>query len=109
MSIITRNENKGDEIVDIMETIHSYVPMLQTSCQVFVASLNQHIDVQEARSFPILLHGDFFTAARARGAKKIKINSDSPSSRFEGLVPAAADWHTKLKVFGVRYNIILMY
>ena len=99
MSIIPKNENKSDEMVDIMGSVHDYVPMVETSHKVFVASLNEHVDVHEARSFPIILHGDFLTAARARGAK---INSDSPASRFQGLVPASADWHTKLKALGVR-------
>lgn len=106
MSIIPKNENKGDEMVDIMNTIHQYVPMIETSQKVHVPSLNESVKVWKARSFPIILHGDFLTASRARGAQKAKINSDSPSSRSEGLVPVAADWHTKLKTLGVRITII---
>lgn len=102
MSIIPKNENKGDEMVDIMDTIHTYVPMIETSQQVVVPSLNESVEVHKARSFPIILHGDYLTACRGRGAKKVKINADSPSHRLEGLVPAAADWHTKLKLLGVR-------
>ena len=56
MSIIPKDENKGDEMVDIMSTIHSYVPMLEFSRKVFVPSLNEHVDIREARSFPIILH-----------------------------------------------------
>ncbi len=102
MSIIPKNENKGDEMAEIMATIHHYVPMLESSCAVFVPSLNEHIDIQEARSFPIILHGDYLTAARARGAQKFKVNAASPSKRYEGLVPVSADWHTKLKALNVR-------
>ena len=86
----------GLEMVEIMATKH--VPM---SRAVFVPSLNEHIDIQEARSFPIILHGDYLTAARARGAQKFKINADSPSNRYEGLVSVSADWHTKLRVLSV--------
>ena len=102
MSIIPKNENKGDEMVDIMDTIHLYVPMIETSQEILVPSLNKSVEVQKARSFPVCLHGDYLTAARARGAQKAKINSESPSSRLEGLVPVAADWHTKLKALSVR-------
>ena len=42
---------------------------------------------------PVLLGGDHLTAARARGANKTK---DAPTSRLEGLVPVAEDWHTKV-------------
>ncbi len=103
MSIIPKNENKGDEMVDIMDTMHTYVPMIETSQAVIVPSLNESVQVRKATSFPILVHGDYLTASRARGAQKAKINSESPSSRLEGLVPVAADWHTKL---GVRLSCI---
>lgn len=106
MSIIPKNENKGDEMVDIMNVIHTYVPMISSSHKVLIPSLNESVEVHKARSFPIILAGDLLTAVRARCAKKAKINSDSPSSRLEGLVPSAADWHTKQKVLGVSSILI---
>ena len=102
MSIIPKNENRGEEMVDILSTLHSYVPMLESTRTVVVPSLDEHTEVHEARSFPIPLHGDYLTAARARSAKRVKISEDSPSKRFDGLVPASADWHTKLKALSVR-------
>ena len=101
MSIIPKNENKGDEMVDIMDTIHPYVPMVETTDEILVPSRNETAEVKRARSFPILLHGDYLTACRARSAQKVKINSKTQSKRLEGLVPAAADWHTKLKALEV--------
>lgn len=109
MSIIPKNENKGDEMVDIMGTMHSCVPMLEFTSKVFVPSLNDHVDISEARSFPIIIHGDYLTAARARGAQKLKVNAESPSSRLEGLVPASADWHAKLKVLMVHNYYYTLY
>lgn len=105
MSIIPKNENKANEMVEIMKLIHHYVPMVETSEDVLVPSLNIQEKIKKARSFPIILHGDYLTAARARGAQKSVVNSESPSGRLEGLVPAAADWHTKLKLLSVRYSI----
>lgn len=49
---------------------------------------------------PILFGGDQLTAARARGAKKAKINSVDPSLRFDGLIPIAEDWHARLNFIG---------
>ena len=40
---------------------------------------------------PVIISGDYLTAARGRGAKKVKVNSDSPAGRLEGLIQAAAD------------------
>ena len=93
MSIIPKNENKGDEMVEIRDTIHTYVT---ASCR------NESVEVHRACSFPINLHGDYLTPCRARGAKKVKINANSPPHRLEGAIPAAADWHTNLKLLGVR-------
>jgi len=41
------------------------------------------------------------TAERARGAKKAKVNAVSPSEQLAGLIPVAADWHTKVKLLEV--------
>ena len=75
--------------------------MVETTKEMLVPSLGQHFAVHEARSLPIVIYGDFLTASRARGAQRAKINSESPSRRFDGLVPASSDWHTKLKLLGV--------
>jgi len=45
------------------------------------------------------------TAERARGAKKAKVKSVSPSKQLAGLIPFAADWHTKVKLFEVELVI----
>ena len=101
LGILPKNENKGDEMVDIMDHSHQYVPVLETSVDVHIPSLNETVKVKKARIHPIIISGDYFTAARGRGAKKVKVNSDSPVGRLEGLIPAAADWHAKLTVHGV--------
>ena len=81
--------------------MQQYVPIVETSEEVHVARLNEKVKVLKARSFPIVVAGDQLTAARGRGAKKAKLNSDSPTSRLESLVPAASDWHTKQTLLGV--------
>ena len=98
MGIIPKNETKSD---DIMAHMH---PIIESSEDVYVPSLNEKVEFHRARSFPIIIAGDQLTAARARGAKKAKVNSDSPTSRFEGLIPAATDWHTKQALLGVGFD-----
>ena len=82
--ILNQNENKGNEMVEFMELIHHYVPMVETSEDILVPSLNKQEEVEKARSFPIILRGDYLMAARARRAQRIVNNSESPSSRLEG-------------------------
>ena len=112
MGIIPKNETKSDEMVDIMAHMHQYVPIIESSEDVYVPSLNEKVEFHRARSFPIIIAGDQLTAARARGAKKAKVNSDSPTSRFEGLIPAATDWHIKQALLGVgfdsNYNLVFI-
>ena len=48
MSIIPKNENKGDEMVDILDTIHPYVPMVETTDEILVPSRNETTEVKRA-------------------------------------------------------------
>ena len=46
--------------------------------------------------------GDQLTKARARGAKKTRMNSTSAEQRLDGLIPCVEDWHTKLVLIEVH-------
>ena len=109
MGIIPKNETKSDEMVDIMAHMHQYVPIIESSEEVYVPCLDEKVKFYKARTFPIIVAGDQLTAARARGAKKVKFNSDSPTNRFEGLIPTATDWHTKQALLGVKTVVIECY
>ena len=88
-------------MVDILEWIHQYVPMVEMMKEVHIPSLNKTVQVPTALSHPIELSGDQKTAARGRGAQKARVNSTLLSERLVGIIPVAADWHTKVKVLDV--------
>ena len=94
LGIIPKNENKGVEMVEIMTNLHQYVPKVEYTEECFVPEIGETVQVPAAFLHPILIGGDQLTAARGRGAKKAKVYADSPSSRLEGLIPVAADWHS---------------
>ena len=94
LGILAKNENKGDDMVDIMEHLHQYVPVVNFSEDVSIE--DKRITVPRAVMYPILFGGDQLTAARGRGAQKARTNSLSPLMRFDGLIPCAEDWHTKV-------------
>ena len=96
LGILPKNENKGEDMVAIMNHLHQYAPLVQQCEDHHVASIDETVRVWSARARPILFGGDQLTAARARGAKKAKVNAVSPAARFEGLVPVAEDWHAKV-------------
>ena len=101
LGILPKNENKGDEMVEIMSHLHRYVPTVQYAKDHFISSTDQTTQVPKAYLHPILIGGDQLTAARGRGAKKAKVHADSPTSRLEGMVPVAEDWHTKVTLLEV--------
>lgn len=47
--------------------------------------------------------GDQLTAARARTAKKVRVNSKDAIKSLRGFVPFAADWHCKVNMIEVSY------
>lgn len=96
-----KNENKGDEMVEIMSSLHQYVPTVKYVEDCFIPSTGLTTQVPKASLHPIIIGGDQLTAARARGAKKAKLHVDSPISRLEGLIPVAEDWHTKVTLLEV--------
>ncbi len=94
-------------MVDILERVHQYVPMVEMMKEVHIPSLNKAVQVPTALSHPIQFSGDQKTAARARGAQNARMNSTLPSDRLVGIIPVAVDWHTKVKVVDVSSSIRL--
>ena len=101
LGVILKNENKGDEMVDIMEHLHQYVPTAKYSEEKFI-STGEKVLEEKAKFHPILVGGDQLTVARARSAIKVKVNSHTPSKRLSGIIPVVEDWHAKANFLGVR-------
>ena len=82
LGIALRDENKGNEMVDIMS----------------------HETVLEERTVlhPILVGGDQLTVVRARAAIKGKVNSQMAVKKLTGIVPVVEDRHAKANFLGVR-------
>ena len=83
-------------MVDIMSHLHQYVVGELYTPHFFMPSTQETVEVPEANYLPVLLGGDQLTSARARGAKKAKVNSPSPQNRLDGIIPTSEDWHTKV-------------
>ena len=77
---LPQNENKGDEVVEIMSNLHQYVPTVKYVEDCFIPSTGVTAQVSKASLHSMIIGGDQLTAARARGAKKAKLNVDSPIS-----------------------------
>ncbi len=97
-----KNENKYEEMVDIMEDLHEYVPTVSSKVEVDVPGAeNETVELDMDQFHYILMGGDQLTAARARGTKAIRSNSERQKEKLEGLVPVCEDWHSKMCLLGV--------
>jgi L1 cell adhesion molecule like protein len=102
LGILAKNENRGGEMIDIMNHLHSnYVPTLEKEETVVVGSTQEKVDVIASKTHKILFGGDQLTAARARSAIRNVDNGDTASSKLSGLIPVIEDWHTKMTVLVV--------
>lgn len=100
LGVILKNEAKGDDMVDIMSHVHQYVPTVAHTEEVTLTT-GEKVVVNRESMYPLLFGGDQMTASRARSAKKVKRNSETPSKRLEGIVPVFEDWHAKANFLGV--------
>lgn len=87
-----KNENKHSEMIDIMEKLHQYVPIITEDTE----------DAPErSAAYKVLFGGDQLTAARARGCRDLPLNSESITGQLQGLVPVTEDWHTSVTLLSV--------
>ena len=100
LGILRKNENKGDEMIDILKHLHQYVPSVSFFTDK-VLSTGETAKEEKASFHRIIVGGDQLTAARIRAGQKGKLNGQSPSKRLEGIVPAVEDWHAKANLLGV--------
>lgn len=101
LGVILKNENRGDDMVEILSHMHRYVPVVQYTKSVRVPITGEEVQVSQASLHQILFGGDQLTSARARGAIRTRMNSLSPIARLGGLIPCAEDWHVKLNLLDV--------
>ena len=60
------------------------------------------LKVEDDQLVTTVVGGDYLTAARMRGAQRIRGNSETSVDRFDGLLPVAEDWHAKVCLLEVR-------
>ena len=79
-----RCEQEEEEIVDILEHIHQYVPKLDNG-----------------QYYPLFFEGDQVTRERASGAQDAKLQSDEEGKKLLGVLPQVLDWHALVTFYQV--------
>ena len=95
LGVFLKDENKLDEMVDILQELQRYAPSVSQTTKVHVPNSSEVKSLREIASHQLLLGGDQLTAKRARAGVRIRNNSTNGEDRLEGLLPVAEDWHAK--------------
>ena len=102
-----KDENKLNEMVDILDELHKYVPMVKTTEVYETAGPRGCMETAEIKMchiHHILFGGDQLTVARVRGSQDSHYNSNNGRRRLEGFIPVIEDWHTKMCAMKVRFQ-----
>ena len=100
-----KNENKTDEIVDILTHLQQYVPKVESHTVVKVPNTEKHEVMVTERLHHLLIGGDQLTAERVRGAQSMRQNSTHAMGRLEGYIPVSEDWHAKVCFLQVQFLV----
>ena len=102
-------ENKLDEMVEILDHLHQYVPTKEVTATVSVEGIQPPPSVRYTSLHPILLGGDQLTAARIRGAKMMRTGSEHDVGKLQGIIPVVEDWHAKVCLLEVSPVVFCVY
>ena len=100
-----RNENKLDEMCDILSELQTYCPLISVPSVIKLPNGNT-LASDDVKYHEILFGGDQLTRARAVGAIQLRAGHNEPTHKLIGLLPAIEDWHTRqtlLKVLVCAY------
>lgn len=106
LGVLQRNENKVDEMCEIMDEIHKYVPSRHVTALFPLFHEEDDVEYDDEVFHKILLGGDQVTVARARSSIAARLDHPTLRERLQGLLPVVEDWHAKqclLKVCTVSY------
>ena len=94
-------------MISILEDLHKYIPVVTSTSQtsVLVEGEVEECTITDDELFRIVFGGDQLTAARARGAQRVRSNSERPLDKLEGVEPVSEDWHAK----GVLLRVCMHY
>lgn len=90
-----KNEQYNEDMTDICEFIHKYVPGHDES------------DDWNKKPEKTLSGGDYLTFERHKQAQSSKRNGRTPSKRLEGLIPKMEEFHNQGEVLKVYVTFVI--
>lgn len=107
LGVILLNENKLDEMAEILDRYMKLVPTKPAVGQ-YALSSGGSMEFDNTTFFKILFGGDYLTVARIRGAQCLRATHPEAVRRLEGVIPVVEDWHTRMTLVKVILNISIL-
>ena len=99
LGVIPKNENKGEEMTEIVETLHQYVPGCGDHLlKVLISSV-----LTSCTPLHNIMHhsGAIWRSVSCRADKLSRVNSGNKKDALQGLIPFSSDWHAELTLLQV--------
>ena len=106
MGVLPHSEINYEDMIKVLEIVQGYAPSTDVERELVVPDQSggaTTIRLDDKQYAVTLVGGDQLTVARICGAQKIHGNSETSEHRFDGLLPVAEDWHTKMCLLEVRH------
>ena len=72
VGVILKNENKANEMIDILSELHQYIPSFDYGENLYELPSGHSLKVPQTKVKRILIGGDKLTAARVRGERNLE-------------------------------------
>ena len=96
LGVYLKDENKLEDIVDILGELQKYAPSKSETTDVPIPNTTEVMSLKEIAFHRLRFGGDQLTAKRARAGVCTRNNSINSADCLEGLLPVAEDWHAKV-------------
>ena len=96
LGVLLLNENRIDEMVQILQHIQKYIPTVVQEDNIFIPSQEYYVQEVNTLQHKVLFSGNQLTFARVIGAQIAMSNANNSVKRLHSLIPVIQDWHTEV-------------
>ena len=93
MGVLLKNEQYNDQMVDICQFLHKYVPGHDSD--------EEHSTTEPTK---VLSGGDYLPFERHKSAQSSMANGLTPSTRLQGLIPKMEEFHNQAELLKVFFS-----
>ena len=97
------NENKGDEMIQILLHLQQYIPVKKYNEEVCIPNQQEVVKTTNVLLQKLPFGGDQLTVAHVRSAQAAICNDLNAFKRLEDFIPVIQDWHAKVVLLEVCY------